>query len=266
MGIAALILAPIAYQKARNELCSLSRRQWLLLALSGLLLCLHFASWISSIAMTSITSSVVLVTTTPLWVAIMAPALLKERLSASTIFGLVVTLLGGVLVGLSNSCGWAGGTITCDRIIDASNVREMAGNGLALAGAWFSAGYLLVGRSLRKDLSLIGYTFVVYSFAALGLMILLLIFKQPIIGYPRQVYLIGLALAVVPQIIGHSSFNWALRYLPASFVSVALLGEPVGASILAVLLLHEAPRGLEMLGGVIILCGIYVSARSARWA
>jgi len=264
MGIAALVLAPIAYNRAGMEIRSLSRRQWLLLAFSGLLLCLHFASWITSIEMTSITSSVILVTTAPLWVAIMAPFVLKEKLSPMIVLGLVVTMGGGVLVGLSESCEWLNGRVACNLTMSLTNSREFVGNGLALAGAWFSAGYLLVGRSLRKQLSLISYSFLVYSFAAIGLMGFLIFFQQSITGYPWLVYGIGMALAIGPQIIGHSSFNWALRYLPASFVSVALLGEPIGTSILAVLLLNEQPTGFEILGGAIILCGIYISARSVR--
>ena len=262
MGIAALILAPIAVWRAQNELRNLGRDHWVLLGISGLLLCLHFASWISSIGMTTITSSVVLVTTAPLWVAILAPIFLKEKLSWLTVLGLMVTLSGGFLVGLSNSCELSHGSLTCDLRITPSSSQELVGNGLALAGAWFSAGYLLVGRRLRHELSLLTYTFIVYSFAAMGLALILVIFNQQVLGYPWIVYAIGATLALVPQIIGHSSFNWALKYLPASFVSVALLGEPIGTSILAVIFLSEVPTLLEMLGGAIILFGIYISSRS----
>jgi drug/metabolite transporter (DMT)-like permease len=136
------------------------------------------------------------------------------------------------------------------------------GNILALLGAFLSAGYLIVGRSTRNSLSLISYTFIVYSVAAIVLIILVIITGQKFTGFSSRTYLYIIALAVIPQLIGHSSFNWALKYLSAAVVSIALLGEPIGTVILSFIFLKESPTILEIVGGVLILCGIIISSRS----
>jgi drug/metabolite transporter (DMT)-like permease len=135
------------------------------------------------------------------------------------------------------------------------------GNLLALAGAFFSAGSLMVGRRVRNSLSLISYTFVVYTVAALVLISLVIITGQTVLGYSTNTYLWIITLAVIPQIIGHSSFNWALKYLSAAVVSIALLGEPIGTVILAFIFLKESPTIFEVVGGILILMGIFVSSR-----
>jgi drug/metabolite transporter (DMT)-like permease len=123
------------------------------------------------------------------------------------------------------------------------------------------AGYLLIGRRLRARMSLIPYIFVVYGMAALVLIVIMLAARQSPLGYPPINYLWMLLLALVPQLLGHSTFNWALRYLPASFVAVTLLGEPIGSTVLAFFILREAPSALEIIGGILILAGIYAAAR-----
>jgi drug/metabolite transporter (DMT)-like permease len=260
LSLASVILAPLAWFRHRSELRTLTRSVLGLGLLSGFFLALHFATWISSLELTSVASSVVLVSTTPLWVALLSPLVLKESPSKATLAGLGLALLGGTVVGLSEACRWKNGLV-CPPLSEFTRGEAFLGNFLALCGAWMGAGYLLIGRRLREKMSLIPYIFVVYGMAAIVLIVIMLAFKQTPFGYPPLAYLWLLALAVVPQLLGHSTFNWALRYLPASFVSVTLLGEPIGSTILALLILKESPSALEIGGGLLILAGIYVASR-----
>jgi drug/metabolite transporter (DMT)-like permease len=255
LALASLVLAPLALTRHRSELKKLNRQELLFGLLAGLFLALHFALWISSLEYTSVASSVVLVTTTPLWVALAAPFVLKESLKWNAVIGLVLALAGGVIVGLSNTC-----QPVCPPLNEFLEGQALLGNSLALAGAWMAAGYLMIGRRLRAQLSLVPYIFIVYSMAALVLLVLMLAAGQSLFGYQPLTYVWLLALALVPQLLGHSTLNWALRYLPASFVAVALLGEPIGSTVLAYFLLSETPGVLELAGAGLILAGIYAAS------
>lgn len=138
------------------------------------------------------------------------------------------------------------------------------GNLLALTGAFLSAGYLMVGRKIRDELHLTTYIFIVYSVAAVTLLLLVLVSGQKLTGYSPVQYIWLLALALIPQLIGHSAFNWALKYLSAAYVSIALLGEPVGTIILAYFFLREHPTWLEILGGILILLGIGLATQKRK--
>ncbi len=264
LSIATLALAPIALTRNRAEIQALGIKKLLLLVLSGFFLSLHFASWISSLEYTTVASSVVLVSTSPLWVALLSPLVLQERIGPAVRTGLLVALLGGVVVGLSESCGFTGGGLTCSSIQAAMQGRAMFGNLLALIGALTAAGYLLIGRSVRSSLSLAPYIFVVYGSAAVFLLAAVGLRGEPMLGYQPRAYLYFLALGLVPQLLGHSTFNWALRYLSAAYVSVTLLGEPIGSTILAYFFLRENPGVLEIVGGILILAGIYVASRPGK--
>ena len=135
------------------------------------------------------------------------------------------------------------------------------GDFLALLGAIFASGYLLIGRQLRSKMSLVAYTFMVYGVAAVVLLIAVAVGHMPLTGYPPTTFIWFLALAVVPQLLGHSTFNWALRYLSAAFISVSLLGEPIGSTMLAYIILGEIPSVMKIVGGVLILVGIVFASR-----
>ncbi len=139
----------------------------------------------------------------------------------------------------------------------------LLGDLMALGGAWMMAGYLMAGRRLRAALPLLPYVFVVYGLAAAALLAALGLSGRSLFGLAPATYLWLLLLALVPQLLGHSSFNWALRWLPASFVAVALLGEPVGSTALAWALLGEVPAPLVIGGAVLLLAGIAVAATAA---
>jgi len=140
--------------------------------------------------------------------------------------------------------------------------KSFLGDLLALVGAFSVAGYLLIGRGLRSRLSLLSYIFVVYGVAAVALLVVALLFGLPLFGFSLTTYLWLLGLALVPQLIGHTSYNWALAYLPAAFVSIVVLGEPVGSSILAYFILDEKITILKLIGALLILVGIYLAARA----
>ncbi|RPH58280.1 MAG: DMT family transporter, partial [Chloroflexi bacterium] len=262
LALASLALAPFALLRHRDEMRRLTKTELTLGLLSGFFLALHFATWISSLEFTTIASSVVMVSTTPLWVALLSPLVLKESLTRSLIIGMVLTLIGGTIVGLSDACQWTGsGGLACPPLGEFVKGQAFLGNFLALAGAWMAAGYLLVGRRMRAKLSLIPYIFIVYGMAGLVLIVIMLAAGESPFGYQPITYLWLLALALIPQLLGHSTFNWALRYLPASFVAVTLLGEPIGSTILAYFLLREAPTPLKLAGAACILAGIYIASR-----
>ncbi len=259
--LAALFLLPFAARNLKSELRKISRKNSLLLGLAGLFLGFHFAAWITSLEYTSVASSVVIVTTAPLWVALFSPIFLKERITQWVIIGLGVSLIGSVIVGLNSACTFLSGNLTCQPIVGNDSSGMVIGNVLALAGAFLSAGYLIIGRRVRNTINLVSYTFVVYATAALVLVALVIISGQSTFGFSKVTYLLILGLAIVPQLIGHSSFNWALKYLSAALVSIALLGEPIGTVLLSFTFLKETPTIFEIVGGVLILLGIFIASK-----
>ncbi|MBK5108660.1 MAG: DMT family transporter [Anaerolineales bacterium] len=261
LGLATLFLAPIALIRHRAELANIKGRdRWLAIG-SGIFLALHFATWISSLEYTTVVSSVVLVSTAPLWVALLSPITVKEPLTKVILIGMSLALVGVFVVGLSDICSIESGKLVCPSIGDFIRGSAFLGDLLALAGAWMAAGYLLIGRRLRGGIALIPYIFVVYGVAAAVLIILMIGSGQSPVGYPIQTYVWLILLALVPQLMGHSSFNWALGFLSAAFVSITLLGEPIGSAVLAYILLDETPTFLKIIGAILILAGIYIASR-----
>jgi len=207
LTLATIILAGIALIKHRSELRTLTPRELGLALLSGFFLAVHFATWITSLEYTTVASSVVLVSTSPLWVALLAPLTIREPVSRPVFFGMGLALIGGTIVGLSDSCTWTGASMTCPPLSEFVAGEAFLGDFLALCGAWTGAGYLLIGRRLREKMSLIPYIFVVYGMAALILNIFMFSAGESLSGYPPKVYLWLLLLALVPQLLGHSTFN-----------------------------------------------------------
>ncbi|MBI9048324.1 MAG: DMT family transporter [Anaerolineaceae bacterium] len=250
---ATLILAGPAILKSREEISSLKKNQWLLIMLSGFFLAIHFGSWISSLAYTSIASSVVIVTSSPLWVAIFSTILLKERIPHTVRWGMGVAMIGALLVGSAQLF------LTNVNLFGMNS--SLWGQFLALVGAIFVAGYLIIGRHLRGSITLLPYTFLVYGFAAIFLFGFVLLLGLPVSGYKPQIWGLFLLMAIFPQLIGHSTYNWALKYISAVVVSIVALGEPIGATLLGFILLNESPHIMEIIGGVIIILGIFIASR-----
>jgi drug/metabolite transporter (DMT)-like permease len=261
LTIAALVLAPIALSRHRAELASLTRRDYWLAGLTGLCLGLHFASWFTSLEYTSVASSAVFVTTAPLFVALFSVVVWREKLVTWVVVGLVVSLLGGILIGISDVCTIASNGLICPPLSEFVQGPAFLGDLLATLGAITFAANILIGSRLRVKLSLIPYIFLAYSAAAVTLIIATVISGYSFIGYSADAYFWMLLLALVPQLIGHSSFNWALRYLPATFVTITTLGEPIGSTILALFIFQEIPTPLKLFGGILILGGILAASK-----
>jgi len=251
MVLAALVVLPFAALRSRAEWASFDRGTWTRLILSGACLGLHFAFWISSLERTTVASSVLFVTTNPIWTGIAGHALLGERLTRGQLAGIVAAIAGACVIGGADLA--LGG-------------RAFAGDALALAGAWMASAHYLLGRVARRRVSLLAYVGATYAVAAIVLIALALAFGAPFLDLsPRALACIA-ALALGPQLLGHSSFNWALRYLSATLIAVAILAEPVGATLLAAIVLHEPPTAAQLAGGALVLAGIAVTARAASGA
>lgn len=256
LGLSALILLPYTLIKHSREIKSLSWDDFKFALLAGFLLAIHFASWITSLEYTSVASSVVLVTTTPLWVALLAPFFLGEKTPRIAFVGMVIALLGGIVIALSDVCTWLPGGISCQGKFEVLGSNTLLGDFLALFGAVAAASYLMIGKHLRSKISLTPYIFLVFSASAIFLVIAMLFMEGIPPIYPGKVYLWLLLLALVPQLLGHSIFNWSLKYLPTGYVAVNLLGEPVGSTILAYFFLNETPPAVKIIGAILILAGI----------
>ena len=228
----------------------LKTKTCLLVIVSGFFLALHFYSWVSSLEFTNVTSSVVLVTTTPIWVSIISWLWLNEKIRRGFWIGLLVAMIGTIAI---TKVG------TVSSLAAADGQLGIKGNILALIGAWCAAGYVVIGKKVRESLSTIAYIFLVYSCSAIFLLIIAFVSGQQLIITTFSDWLWLVLLALVPQLIGHSLINWALGVHPAARVSIALLGEPVGASLLAWIFLREIPNGMEVIGGSLILIGIYLA-------
>ncbi len=260
LTFATLLLAPIALLRHRQELTSLTRRELLLGTFAGLFLAVHFATWISSLAYTTVASSVVFVSTGPLWVALLSPFFLDERITQAAVAGLCIAILGGMIIGLADACTWNNG-LRCPQLGQVLQGPAMWGNFLALVGAWAVSGYIIIGRIVRSKISLIPYIFLVYGISAIALIIIMFAAGESPRGYSAQTYGWIFLLALFPQLVGHSTYNWALRYLPASFVAVTTLAEPIGWAVLAYFILSEVPSRGVLFGGMLILIGIYLAVR-----
>jgi drug/metabolite transporter (DMT)-like permease len=245
--VASAVLLPYAWFRHRDELRDLSRREALLLAASGVFLGLHFAAWIASLGYTSVASSVVLVSMGPAFVGLGSWIFLGERPSRLLAAGIMVAAVGSVVI----SWGDLG-----------QGQDQLVGDLLALTGAVMIAGYLMIGRKVRARRSLIVYVALVYGVAMVTVTLLVAVTGQPVLGFSPAAYGWLLALGLVPQLIGHSTLNWALRLLSATYVSIVTLAEPIGSAILAFLVLGESLTAATVVGGVLVLAGIYVASRA----
>ncbi|WP_135364074.1 DMT family transporter [Halosimplex halophilum] len=246
------LLVPLAASRHGETLRSLGRGDALAAGATGVALAVHFAAWFQSVEWTSVAASVTLVQAQPLFVALGAAAFLDERLTLPKIGGIVLAVAGAAVMSVGE---FLAGT--------AVGPHPLAGNALALVGAVMMAVYVLAGRSLRARVALVPYVTVVYAVCAAVLGGVVVAQGDPLAGYAGHEWLLFLAMAVGPGIFGHTVINWALEHVESSVVSVSLLGEPVGSTVLALLLLAEVPGRWTVAGGAVVLGGIYLTA-SAR--
>lgn len=238
-----ILMTPVVLVKYKEELAHITKRDGLYAIGSGLFLALHFATWITSLKLTTVAASTVLVQMSPIFVVAGSYIFFKEAINKASLVGVITAVAGSVLVGILDFR--IGGT-------------ALAGDFLALSGAFFVAGYLLIGRELRKRISLLPYTFIVYGSCTMFLIVGCIMMGITLYPYSTKNYAIFLALAFFCTILGHTVFNWALKYLPAYAVSICSLFEPVGATFLAFLLLGEIPGFMQIIGQLLVLIGLYI--------
>ena len=248
-----LLMTPVTLGKTavRRELVDVDRKTLLLSIVSGVFLAVHFALWFESLQHTSVASSTTIVCTDVIWVSIGYWLILKGKLGLKAALTIAVMLTGSVLIAMSDA-GSGGG--------------HLYGDILALLGAIAIAGYTLIGRIVRATVSTTVYTYIVYTACAAVLTAVCLIQGLPLFGYGVGSVIVGLLLAVFSTILGHSIFSWSLKFFSPSFVSACKLCEPVGAAILAAILFGEIPRALQLLGGGLILGGVYYYSHLERKA
>ncbi|MDB9278984.1 DMT family transporter [Halorubrum ezzemoulense] len=246
-------LGAVAAWRYRADLARIRPRDLAFAALSGVALAVHFAAWFESLRWTSVAASVTLVQAQPVFVALGAWLLLRERVTRRMAAGIAVAVGGMVSMSFGDFLSGV-----------AVGPRPLYGNALALTGAVAAAGYVLAGRSLRQRISLVPYVTVVYGVCVLVLLLFVLAAGHPLTGYPPREWLLFVGLAAGPGLLGHTVLNWALAHLESSVVSVSLLGEPVGATLLAVAFLSETPTPATVVGGCVVLLGIYVTAAADR--
>jgi drug/metabolite transporter (DMT)-like permease len=259
--VAALILLPLMLARHQDEVRALNPADWRLALLSGIALAIHFATWITSLSFTSVAASTVLVSTSPLWVALAAPFFLGEPFTRWLKIGMTLALVGTLIISLGTMVEVENGRLLFNPTDLTTGQRPLLGNTLALIGGLAAAVYFLIGRKLRPNLSLTSYATLVYGTAAICLVLMVWLTGNSLLGYSPQVYLLFLALGIVPQLIGHSSFNYALGYLPAAYVGVTIFMEPITASILALIVFGERPGLMVVFGSVFVLVGVLVSGR-----
>ncbi|PSF35444.1 EamA family transporter [Aphanothece hegewaldii CCALA 016] len=243
--IAAVILLP-TWNSLKQQKIPINAYYYAIAA--GLTLALHFAAWITSLSYTSIAASTVLVTTNPIWISILSWIWFKEKITKTTILGILIAFLGGVLVAFG------------DNTASSNYSNPLLGNFLALIGAVIVSFYFLLGREAqRKGLSTKHYITVAYSAAAIVLFPLPFLFGTSYTGYPNEVYLYVFLMAIFSQLIGHTSFNWAIRWISPILVTLAILFEPIGASFFGYLIFGEIPSNIVLLGGLVLLVGVAIA-------
>ncbi|NLB71883.1 MAG: DMT family transporter [Chloroflexi bacterium] len=249
------IIAFVIYRSRRSRPeVSLSKSNIFLMILGGVFLALHFTSWTCSLDMLSVSSSVIFVTTTPLWVGLLSPLIFKEKVPSKFYLGVGLAILGGILIA----------TLSTGETNVNGQESSLLGLFLALVGAWMASAYFIIGKKLTGALPTELYVTTVYSVATIVLGLFLAVEQRGTLAvYQPATYGLLLLMAVIPQTLGHTSFNLALNALSARTVSLSLLFEPVGSTILAIFLLKEIPSAVEVAGGILILTGLVVALKTS---
>jgi drug/metabolite transporter (DMT)-like permease len=244
MAIATALLSLPALAFKSKEIASLTRRDAGLLAVGGLCLAVHFGAFITSLRYVPIATSVVLVNSHPLFVVIASYFFLGERPLRRGLIGTAIGFAGMVIMS-HNALG---------------NLQlAIKGDGLAVLGALAVVGYFIVGRKARARMSLLGYVAPLYGVCSVLLLIWVLAVSDPLLPYGASTWGYLAALAVVPTVIGHTVFNWAIKHVRPTAISVAFLGEPVAASLLALIIFGQRPQLATFIGGALVLAGVYLT-------
>ncbi|QNK56710.1 DMT family transporter [Paenibacillus sp. PAMC21692] len=243
-----LLLLPFAW-KYRRELFALTRKQWLMLGASGLMLGLHFLLWMASLRLTTVASSTVILTLEPVLVMLGSYWIYKTKANSAMLAGMGIAIIGSVMIGAGDF------SLSGD---------ALAGDILSFLGTVAVAAHMLIGKGLRDNVGAFPYNFWVFLFAATALAVYNVAVGNPFTGYSGQEWGLFLLLAIVPTLFGHYLFNWLLKYMNATAVSMSVLGEPVISSLLAWVLLKEALTGYQLVAGAFILSGVWLFIRRGQ--
>ncbi|BAQ08489.1 putative permease [Bacillus sp. OxB-1] len=241
MLFSVLAMLPIFLYKYKKELKELGRKDWIFSTIAGVFLAFHFIFWFESLNYTSVASSTVLVTLQPIFAFVGTYFFFKEKISLKTILSALIAISGSVII------SWGDFRLSGTALF---------GDILALIGCALVTAYLLFGQEVRKRLSLITYTFVVYSISTITLFFYVLAKGESFGPYPSIDWLWFILLALIPNLLGHTLFNWAIKWVSTNVISVAILFEPVGAAILAFYIFGETLALSQLVGGIVVLCGI----------
>ncbi len=252
--IASVILLVFSWIKGVS-FRTVSRRDMVLSLAGGVFLGLHFIFWTTSLKYTSVASSVVLVTTNPIFVGLFSYFLLKERQHAEIIIGTILCLLGSIVIAVGDSGLHA--LVLLDK-------KALTGDVLALMGAVMGSAYLLTGSRVREHLDILTYITIVFTASALFLIATSLAMGTSLTGYRPSSYMYMILLAIVPQLVGHTSINWALEHLRAGMIAISILGEAIGATILAYLFFGETVSTFQLMGMMLIFTAIIIASRKGK--
>lgn len=247
--LASLVILPFAVRDAARSWPRIGSRRQLLLAVAGIALALHFATWIASLSYTTVAASVLIVNTAPLFSLALSRLFLRETPGPTVLRAGLLALAGAVLIAAGDWTGGAG---------------SLVGIGLALAGAVTLAVYHVTGRGLREALPLRAYILIVWATAAVTLAAMARVGSVTLFAYPPRTMLVFLLLALIPTLAGHGLVNRVLRDLPAPVVGLFMLGEPIGASLMAWMLFGEVPAPLTLVGGALVLTALAWIVRGGR--
>lgn len=245
MLFSVIIMAPIFFWKYTSEVKQLTRRDWLFSSIAGVFLAFHFILWFESLNYTSVASSTVLVTLQPLFAFVGTYFFFKEKITGKTILAGAIAIAGSILI------SWG------DFQLSGS---AFYGDMLALIACALITAYLLFGQDVRKRLSLVTYTMVVYSVSTLTLFVYVLIKGESFGPYPTIDWIWFILLAIVPNLLGHTLFNWSIKYVSTNVVSIAILFEPIGAAVLAIFIFEEYLVATQIIGGLVVILGIVLFA------
>jgi drug/metabolite transporter (DMT)-like permease len=250
MGISAILLFVIFPFSKTKAISLLNKKNIFMCFLSGIFLSMHFIFWFISIKLTNIASSVVLVTTSPIFLGIISKFILKKQIPRKITAGILLSFVGTLLIAQSDS-----------NILNQINVNILLGDFMALLGSLMASLYLLIGGIQRTRQTTFEYIFLTYSFSAIILILLSVFLDIPFTGFEKEAYLFLILLAIIPQLLGHTIFNYSLKHLSPESVAITILGEPVGASILAYFIFDEKLQALQVIGIILILYSIILATK-----
>lgn len=241
MFFSVLLMLPVFWFKYKGEVSIFTKKDWIYSLVAGIFLAFHFIFWFESLNYTSVASSTVLVTLQPIFAFVGTYFFFKEKLSIKTILSAVIAILGSFII------SWGDFKVSG---------TALHGDLLALIGCALITAYLLFGQDVRKRISLITYTFIVYSISTVTLLFYVLIKGESLGPHPSADWFWFIMLAIIPNLLGHTLFNWSLKWVSTNVISIAILFEPVGASILAYYVFAETLSGSQITGGIVVIMGI----------